>query len=155
MYRIIGADGQQYGPVSAERVRQWIAEGRANAQTLALREGDSQWKAVSAFPEFFDLVGTSIGGSAVISGYVASPKTTNGMAIAGMSVGIASIILLCCCIFLSPVLSITGIILSGIALCQIRSNPSQQGKGMAVTGLITSIVALVLGIVVLHFIGSF
>jgi hypothetical protein len=53
MYRIIGADGNQYGPISAEQLRQWIAEGRANAQTKVLAEGTMEWKPLSEFPEFF------------------------------------------------------------------------------------------------------
>ena len=52
MYRIVGKDGQQYGPVSAEQLRNWIAENRANAQTLVQAEGTQEWKALSAFPEF-------------------------------------------------------------------------------------------------------
>src|SRR6266566_9699734 len=53
MYRIIGADGNQYGPISADQLRQWIAEGRANAQTKVLAEGTIDWKPLSEFPEFF------------------------------------------------------------------------------------------------------
>ena len=53
MYRIIGADGNQYGPISAEHLRQWIADGRANAQTKILAEGTTEWKPLSEFPEFF------------------------------------------------------------------------------------------------------
>jgi hypothetical protein len=52
MYRIIGADQKQYGPVSADEVRQWIAEGRANAQTLIQAEGQTDWRPLSSFPEF-------------------------------------------------------------------------------------------------------
>src|SRR5215510_2804202 len=52
MYRIIGADGNQYGPISADQLRQWIAEGRANAQTKILAEGTTEWKPLSEFPEF-------------------------------------------------------------------------------------------------------
>jgi hypothetical protein len=52
MYRIIGADGQQYGPVSPEQLRQWIAEGRANAQTLIQAEGSTEWKPLGQLPEF-------------------------------------------------------------------------------------------------------
>ena len=33
MYRIIGGDGREYGPISLDQMRQWIAEGRVNAQT--------------------------------------------------------------------------------------------------------------------------
>jgi len=52
MYKIIGADGQQYGPVSAEQLRRWIAENRLNAQTLIQPEGAPDWKALNNFPEF-------------------------------------------------------------------------------------------------------
>ena len=52
MYKIIGADGQQYGPVNADQVRRWIAEGRANGQTLAQPEGATDWKALSSLAEF-------------------------------------------------------------------------------------------------------
>jgi GYF domain 2 len=52
MYKIIGGDHKQYGPISAEDVRKWIAEDRLNAQTLAQAEGDIEWKQLSVFPEF-------------------------------------------------------------------------------------------------------
>jgi TM2 domain-containing membrane protein YozV len=52
MYKIIGKDGQQYGPVSAEQVRAWIAENRANAQTLAQTDAAPGWKPLGSFPEF-------------------------------------------------------------------------------------------------------
>ena len=52
MYRIIGKDGQQYGPVTAEQLRSWIAENRANAQTLVQPDGTQDWRPLAAFPEF-------------------------------------------------------------------------------------------------------
>ena len=52
MYRIIGADGKEYGPITAEQLRQWIAEGRANAQTRVLPEGTTEWKTLAELPEF-------------------------------------------------------------------------------------------------------
>jgi len=52
MYKIIGADGQQYGPVSAEQIRRWIAEHRANAQTLVQPEAAQDWKPLGNLPEF-------------------------------------------------------------------------------------------------------
>ncbi len=54
MYKIIGADGQEYGPVTAEQIRQWIGEGRANAQTRAQAEGSTDWKPLGDFPDFAD-----------------------------------------------------------------------------------------------------
>jgi hypothetical protein len=52
MYKIIGADGREYGPISQEQLRQWIAEGRANALTRVLPEGTTEWKTLSELPEF-------------------------------------------------------------------------------------------------------
>jgi len=52
MYKIIGADKNEYGPVSADQIRQWIVEGRINAQTLVWPEGAANWIPVSALPEF-------------------------------------------------------------------------------------------------------
>ncbi len=52
MYKIIGADGKEYGPVTADQLRQWIAEGRANAQTRVLPDGATEWVALSEVAEF-------------------------------------------------------------------------------------------------------
>lgn len=52
MYRIIGIDGQQYGPIPSEQIRRWLAENRVNAQTLAQAEGTQDWKPLISFPEF-------------------------------------------------------------------------------------------------------
>lgn len=52
MYRIIGADGREYGPVSADQMRQWVTEGRVNQQTRVRAEDSPDWKALADFPEF-------------------------------------------------------------------------------------------------------
>ena len=52
MYKIIGANQAEYGPVTADQLRQWITEGRVNAATLAQAVGDTGWKPISTFPEF-------------------------------------------------------------------------------------------------------
>ena len=51
MYTIVGADGRQYGPISAEQLRQWLAEGRINAQTLVWTEGAPAWQPLATFPD--------------------------------------------------------------------------------------------------------
>jgi hypothetical protein len=53
MYKIIGADGKEYGPITQDQLRAWITEGRANAQTKVLGPGAVEWKSLSEFPEFF------------------------------------------------------------------------------------------------------
>jgi hypothetical protein len=52
MYKILGADHKEYGPVTTEQVIQWITEGRADANTHVQNEGSMDWKPLSAFPEF-------------------------------------------------------------------------------------------------------
>jgi hypothetical protein len=52
MYKIIGADQKQYGPISGDQIRQWISEGRVNGQTVACAEGSEDWKPLALFPEF-------------------------------------------------------------------------------------------------------
>ncbi len=52
MYKIIGADQKQYGPISGDQIRQWISEGRVNGQTVACAEGSEDWKPLAQFPEF-------------------------------------------------------------------------------------------------------
>jgi hypothetical protein len=51
MYTILGHDGRPYGPVTLEQLRQWVAEGRVNAQTKAWIEGTPNWKPLGDFPE--------------------------------------------------------------------------------------------------------
>jgi TM2 domain-containing membrane protein YozV len=51
MYRIIGTDGQHYGPVTAEQIRRWLGENRVNSQTLAQLEGTQDWKPLATFAE--------------------------------------------------------------------------------------------------------
>ena len=42
-YKIIGSDLQEYSPVELEEVREWIKEGRADANTLVCEMGEKQW----------------------------------------------------------------------------------------------------------------
>lgn len=78
IFQIIGADGKQYGPVSADQVRQWVREGRANSQTQLQAEGDTGWRALSAFPEFADLFGSTPPGAGAAPPPVTSPGASVG-----------------------------------------------------------------------------
>ncbi len=52
MFTIIGGDGKEYGPVTTDQVRSWLAGGRANLETQAKKIGDEQWRRLGDFPEF-------------------------------------------------------------------------------------------------------
>jgi hypothetical protein len=71
---------------------------------------------------------------------------TNGLAIAGMVLGIVSIVLF----FLAWIASVVGVV--GLILSLVGLNKSKQmggsGRGMAIAGVITSAAGIVIGIVV-------
>jgi hypothetical protein len=59
-YYMQGGDGKEYGPVSAEQLRQWAAEGRANAQTQVRATDGVGYVAFGTVPELTGLVPASI-----------------------------------------------------------------------------------------------
>lgn len=65
MFTIIGGDGKEYGPVSTEQIRAWLAAGRANLDTKAKAVGTEEWRRLGDFADF-------VGGSAPAS----APRTS-------------------------------------------------------------------------------
>lgn len=55
VYKVMGADGKEYGPISAEQVRQWVAQGRLVKKTPTLPVGTKDWVYLESVPEFADL----------------------------------------------------------------------------------------------------
>lgn len=143
MYKILGADQKEYGPVSADQLCQWIAEGRANTQTMVLAEGGMEWKALGALPEFsLALAG---GRSPVTLPAAGIQPRTNGLALTSMILGIFAVTFGFCCCYIGIPFSILGIIFSLIALGQIRANPeAYTGKGLAIAGLILCLLSFLL-----------
>lgn len=52
MFTIIGGDGKEYGPVTVDQIRSWIAQGRANVDTRARAVGSDEFRRLGDFPEF-------------------------------------------------------------------------------------------------------
>ena len=52
MYYIVGSDNQPRGPIDADTLNHWIAEGRANGQTQARTDSSETWQPLAHFPEF-------------------------------------------------------------------------------------------------------
>jgi hypothetical protein len=51
-YFIIGGDQKEYGPITAEDIQLWIAEGRLNAHSSARSETETNWRPLGSFAEF-------------------------------------------------------------------------------------------------------
>ena len=58
MFIIIGGDGKEYGPVTADQVRTWINGGRANLDTRAKALGSEEWRRLGDYAEFSPPTGT-------------------------------------------------------------------------------------------------
>ena len=138
MYKIIGNDGKTYGPIGAEKIREWIAQGRVDARTAVIAEGAAEWTFLGLLPEFArELAGTPP--------VIAPPKPaavsangTNGFATAGFVCGLISLTCCCGCPF-----NFLGLIFSIVALVQINGQVQKQsGWGLALAGLICSAVSL-------------
>lgn len=150
MYKIIGADGLEYGPATAEILGQWITEGRANAQTRVLPEGATEWKPLGELPEFASRF-TAAARPAVtpLPGPTPAPLPTplttariNPLAITSLVLGILSMTFVCC---YGVPFNLLGIICSLIALAQIRNNPERErGQALAIAGLVLSIISILL-----------
>ncbi len=148
MYKIIGADGREYGPVTADQLREWIAEGRASAQTRALAEGAARWKPLVEYLEFAPALGRTPPPWPVARPiYLAPARRTNSMALTGMIMGVLAVTCGMCCCYGMP-FNLLGIAFSLIALAQIRNDPySQEGRGLAIAGLVLSLASLLLAVV--------
>ena len=57
MFFIIGGDGKEYGPVTVEQIRAWLAAGRANLDTQAKALGTDEWRRVGDYAEFSPAAG--------------------------------------------------------------------------------------------------
>lgn len=147
MYKIIGADGRQYGPIDADQLRRWIVEGRANALTHVLVDGALEWKPLGTLPEFAAHFAPST--PPPLSPLAPqSLRRTNAFAVWGMIFGIFTVVCCCCCA--NTIFGVLGLIFSIVGLSQINERPDiYEGRGFAIVGLVLSVLGLALALFVL------
>ncbi len=75
MYTIVGGDQKEYGPITAEQLRQWIAEGRLSDRSLVRAEGGGEWRTLSTFPEFAEALRAQAG-QAQVAGTTPPPASS-------------------------------------------------------------------------------
>lgn len=139
-YRIVGADGRTYGPAGLDQLRQWLAQGRIEARTPVYVEGATAWTTLAQLPELaLEFTGPppTIG---AVSRSPGAAKGTNGFATAGMICSLLAWV--CCCCGGLP-FNLLGIIFCIIALVQISAQAEpQEGRVLAILGLVLSVVSL-------------
>jgi hypothetical protein len=124
-YNIVGRDQNQYGPITETQLRQWIAEGRVDAQTKVQAEGATEWKLLSDFLEFRDAAKSSP------PPLPAAPKTS-AMAVTSLVLGILGVVT-------CGITALVGLILGIIAMVKVKNSGGQlTGNGLALAGVIVS-----------------
>ena len=76
--------------------------------------------------------------------YQAPPEGSVGMAVASMVLGIVGFLISCCFYPVTIIMAVVGLILGAVA---IKKGPA--GKGMAVTGIVLSIISLAFAVLVI------
>ena len=128
MYKIIGSDGKEYGPTTAEEIRIWITQGRLSARSKIKPEGSTEWQALSDVPEFMDAITAATSAIGTVSG----TAKTSGLAVASLVLGILGM-------FSFGLTAIVGLVLGIIALVQINKSKGQlSGLGLAIAGVVVS-----------------
>ena len=128
MYKIIGADGKEYGPITVEQLRQWISEGRVNPQTRVKSEGATGWQPLGSLPEF----------AQAHAALTAPPPRTSALAITSLILGVLGF---------CGVTALVGLILGIVSLVKISGSQGRlNGKGLAIAGICVSAAMLLLGI---------
>ena len=136
VYHIIGSDQKEYGPVSAEQIRQWAAEGRVHRATAARPANETEWKTLGTLPEFAESFPPPAG---------LTPPTP----VATEHSGLATAALICGALgMVTCVTAPVGLVLGFMAHSRIRaSNGRLTGTGLATAGIVLSLVAMLLGLV--------
>jgi len=138
--------GQQFGPASAMELRRLLSGGELGPEDMVWREGMESWAAIGDVPELKPRSALAAShGNAFADGAPATVPTS-GLAVTSMVLGILGLFMPC----IGLVLGVLAVIFGGVSLGQInRARGRIGGRGMAIAGLVTGLIALTIyGIVV-------
>jgi len=133
-YTIIGGDQKQYGSVTEGQLRQWIADGRVNAQTRVQVEGAVEWKSLSEIPEFAATLQnfTPPSPPPLPAATSAASAKTSGLAITSLILGVLGL-------FTCGITALFGLVLGIIAMVKVKNSGGRLGGGgLALAGTIVS-----------------
>ena len=142
MYKIIGADGKEYGPVTSDQICQWIAEGRVNAQTKVQPAGSADWTRLGEVSEFANAFGAPVTPPPITptspGTAAAAREKTSGLAITSLVLGVLGL-------FTCGVTALVGLILGIVALVKIKNSQGRlSGNGIAIAGTAVSAIFLLM-----------
>jgi type II secretory pathway pseudopilin PulG len=130
MQIFINKSGNQLGPFSEPQVAEMLKSGQVAGTDLAWSEGMETWKPLSSFMQFQ----SQAGGPPALPGQppaLPSQRRTEPLSIWSLVLGILSLV------GCSLLAGIPAVICGHVGLGRIKRDPSLDGKGIAVAGLIT------------------
>lgn len=154
-YTIIGGDQKQYGLVTPEDIRRWIADGRLNGQSLVKAESDAAFRTLAEFPEFADALVAltapppplTVPGAGTDDAREAALKRVKGPAIALKVTAIVGLVL----VALGLIWNI--MVLSGVQIGMQQINDPQMQKLLSSLGgglgIVQDIIVAAMSIIVL------
>ena len=134
MYKVMGGDGREYGPASAEEVRQWLAQGRLHYQSLVQNVAEAAWRPLHTFAEFMPP-------PPAVAASRQLPRQANPMALWGFVLGLLSLLGSCLCCCACPV-NLLAIFFSTLGLAQASRERDTHSQTLAMVGLILGILSL-------------
>lgn len=152
-------NGQRYGPVAAEEIRQWLADNRIKSTDLVWREGMSEWAPLASLEEF-----QASASAAPSASYTPPPAPAEASAATGYAPHRGTMILVfgilsfvCCLIF-----GIVAWIMGNTDLREMdagRMDPqgrglTQAGKILGMVSVILTLVAIIIQVLMIVFLGS-
>ena len=154
MYKIIGGDGNEYGPVDLEQIKKWILDGRAGAQTKVQPEGTTEWKMLGEIPELAEFLGKATAGGAPPAFTPASVVGATGgdafQMVQGPAIGLivtAALGFVGC--VLGIVLNLLGVTLGAMEGQGSEDMPSWATMMSGGVGVVQSILGIILSVVIL------
>lgn len=154
MYKIIGGDGNEYGPVDLEQIRQWIQDGRAGAHTKVQAEGATEWKTLAEIPELAQLLGPAApGGAPPAFGTTPTWGPATGDALQMVQGPAIGLIVTAALGFLGSaagiILNLAGVTMGALEGEHAQDVPAWANMMSGGLGIVQSILGIVLSVVIL------
>ncbi len=141
MYKVLGSDGNEYGPVSAEQVKKWIAENRVEEKTPVMPDDRVDWVFPGSRPEFAEASAPTASGPPPILPSAKASKSADGLntiipyknsrALAAYYLGVFSLVPP-----IGALLGIPALVLGISGLCFRSWNPEAGGSVHAWIGIV-------------------
>lgn len=143
--------GQQLGPFTEAELKAQLASGAISATDYVWWEGQTEWLVLGQTP------------LAAASPVPASPmppaappvvgQPMPGMVAPTSQLAIWALVCGCVSLFCWLFVSIPAVVIGHMALKDLKKNPAQQGRGMAIAGLVLGYITLALGLLYLCLFG--